>query len=591
MERTEGLRGLLQSLAKLPSMFSLSFDAIALYAPDGSIVAGNRAARTLVGGELAGVHYSQHVAPGELEKVAAQFAQTLGGERVEFESVFVDRIGNELNVLVRLVPAIVENAIVGVFGFARDITEWRRAEAAREQSRAELESLFHENPDAISMVDARGIYVRINPAAESLLGYSSAEVGGKKVGRVGMTLSPEQQVGFDGFVAAVIGKGKPRDFEIETIAKAGSRHVLAGVAVPIVVKASVTGLFVIARDVTQAKRAAEEVALINRRGRAIHLLGSDVADPDLQVQKGLEFGLTEFGYESACEITASEGQGGLTVRRLAGQPLRVGADDALLRATFHETLAATTPLEIDEAGLLRRSAALDGSPPFCRSFVGIGLRTLPGHTAAIFFCGSSAKPPLTAGDLEILDGIGRLVTAGIERSTEERRLESLAGLDPLTGLANRLSLSDHFERAIAAALRSGDEIAVYYIDIDKFKNINDTYGHGIGDEVLRTVASRLLDSCRRSDTVARIGGDEFVVLRPGPSIGRHAETLADRMRAKLAAPCTFGELTLSFTVGIGIGVFPGDGKDERTLLERADEALYIGKASGSDSVRRFVSAT
>ncbi len=588
MEQADALAELVRSLAKLPSMFSLSFDAIALYAPDGCIVAGNQAARALIGGKLAGARYSQHVAPSELENVASRFAQALGGEQVEFESVFVDRSGKELNVLVRLVPALVEQAIVGVFGFARDTTERLRAEAAREQSRAELESLFHENPDAISMIDAHGIYVRINRAAELLLGYRSDEVGGEKVGRVGMVLRPEQQAGLDDFVAAVIDAGKPRDFEIETVAKGGARHVLAGVAVPIVVKASVTGLFVIARDVTKAKEAVEESALINRRGREIHMLGSDLADPNLQVQKGLEFGLDEFGYESAFEIADSDGEGALVVRRHAGQPLPVGVDDPLLETLFRETQAATPPLEIDEAGLLRRSIALDGSPPFCRTFVGIGLHNLKGHLVAIFFLGYAAKPPLTAGDLEILDGVGRLVSAGIERSTEERRLESLAALDPLTGIANRLSLSDHFERAIAAAFRNGDEIAVYYIDVDKFKGINDRYGHGIGDQVLRTVASRLLDSCRRTDTVARIGGDEFVVIRPGPSIGSHAEALADRMRANLEKPCTFERLTLSFTVGIGISVFSRDGKDERTLLEHADTALYAAKASGIDSTRRYV---
>lgn len=589
MEQAEGLRELVSSLAKLPSMFSLSFDAIVLYAPDGNIVAGNQAARALIGGKLAGAHYSQHVAPRELEQVASRFAQALDGEQVEYESVFVDRSDKELKVLVRLVPALVESGIVGVFGFARDITERRRAEAACEQSRAELESLFHENPDAISMVDAHGIYVRINPAAELLSGYRSNEVAGKKVGRVGMVLSPEQPAGLDGFVAEVIGARKPHDFEFETVAKTGSRHVLAGVAVPTVVKGSVTGLFIIARDVTKAKQEAEEIALINKRGREIHLLGADVTDPDVQVYKGLEFVLREFGYESACEISDPVGQGDPVVRRHVGLPLPVAVDDALLNAIFHETLAAAAPLEIDEAGLVRRSEALGSSPPFCRAFAGIGLRNLPTHRVAILFFGYSAKPTLTAGDLEILDGVGRLVAAGIERSTEERRLESLAALDPLTGLANRLTLSDHFQRAIAAALRSGDEIAVYYIDVDKFKGINDTYGHGIGDEVLRAVASRLLESCRRSDTVARIGGDEFVVLRPGPSIGKISEELAARMRAKLVVPCTFEELTLSFTVGIGISVFSEDGTDERTLLEKADMALYAAKASGVDSTRRFVS--
>lgn len=586
MEPAEGLRELVQSLAKLPSLFSLGFDAIALYGPDGGIVAGNQAARALIGGELLGAHYARYVAPRELEKVASRFARALGGEQVEFESVFIDDSGKERPVLVRLVPALVESAIVGAFGFARDVIERRRAEAACETGHAELESLFAENSDAIAIVDTNGVCVRINPAAELLLGYRSEELGGKLFGRIGMNLSAQQQVDFDGFVASAIGTGKPRDFEFDTVARAGSRLVLGGLAVPIVVEATVTGLFIIARDITKGKVAAEQSALINRRGREIHLLGSDVTDPDLQVRKGLEFGLIEFGFDSAFEIAATDDAGVVSVRRQVGQPLSVGVDDPLLNALFQQTLAAKAPLAIDEAELLRRSADLESSPPFCHAFLGVALGRTGQHRAAIVFLAHSAKPPFTPGDLEISDGIGRLVGAGIERLAEERRLESLAALDPLTRLANRLALSDHFERAIAAALRTGDEIAVYYIDIDKFKTINDTYGHGIGDEVLRTAASRMVDSCRRSDTVARIGGDEFVVLRPGPSVGRHAEALADRMRAKLEAPCTFETLTLSFTVAIGISVFPGDGGDERTLLERADAALYAAKARGIGAAGR-----
>jgi diguanylate cyclase (GGDEF)-like protein len=147
-------------------------------------------------------------------------------------------------------------------------------------------------------------------------------------------------------------------------------------------------------------------------------------------------------------------------------------------------------------------------------------------------------------------------------------------------------LSDRFTQAIATALRRGEHLAVYFIDVDKFKAINDTHGHHVGDEVLRTVARRLLQACRASDTVARLGGDEFIVLRTAPPKAK-PEALAARLRAHLAAPFDVEGLQLGVSVGIGISVYPQDGKDERTLLESADAALYAAKACGAGSIRRF----
>jgi diguanylate cyclase (GGDEF)-like protein len=159
----------------------------------------------------------------------------------------------------------------------------------------------------------------------------------------------------------------------------------------------------------------------------------------------------------------------------------------------------------------------------------------------------------------------------------------------LTELPNRLLLSDRFSSAIATARRRGEQVHVYYVDIDRFKSINDTCGHRAGDEVLRAVSRRLLAACRESDTVARLGGDEFVVLRTGPSIAG-PEALAARLRAKVEAPCEIEGCDVMLSVAIGICAFPEDGNDEAALLKSADTALYAAKAAGPGSIRRFGAA-
>jgi diguanylate cyclase (GGDEF)-like protein len=244
-------------------------------------------------------------------------------------------------------------------------------------------------------------------------------------------------------------------------------------------------------------------------------------------------------------------------------------------------------LEADAAALKVRSDAVGGAPAFCRAFLGVSLDVESGRYGALCFASGSATAALTDFDREFVRAVAELAAVSIQRANEDKRLVGLAHFDVLTGLPNRLLLDDRFKQAIATAQRRGEPLTVYYIDVDKFKAVNDTHGHRIGDEVLRAVAARLLQACRASDTVARLGGDEFVVLRSGPFAASRPDELASRLRAALEAPCDIEDLHLKLSAGIGISVFPQDGNDELTLLESADSALYAAKAGGAGSIRRF----
>jgi diguanylate cyclase (GGDEF)-like protein len=275
----------------------------------------------------------------------------------------------------------------------------------------------------------------------------------------------------------------------------------------------------------------------------------------------------------------------LTIERSVGANVPLDAADPLFQALLRETIAGSGVLEIGQAALKLRANAGGGAPAFCGAFLGIPLDGESGRYGALGFASLSPAPPLTDFDREFVRAVGELAAVSIERANEDQRLQGLAHFDGLTGLPNRLLLSDRFKQAIAIAQRRGEHLAVYYIDVDKFKTINDTHGHHAGDEILRTVARRLLTACRASDTVARLGGDEFIVLRCGPSTEAWPDELAARLRAELDAPCNVEGVQLRLTVGIGISVFPHDGVDERTLLESADRALYMAKAAGAGSVR------
>jgi diguanylate cyclase (GGDEF)-like protein/PAS domain S-box-containing protein len=158
------------------------------------------------------------------------------------------------------------------------------------------------------------------------------------------------------------------------------------------------------------------------------------------------------------------------------------------------------------------------------------------------------------------------------------QMSRLAQHDVLTGLPNRLLLSDRLDQAIAAAQRRGSSLAVLFLDVDRFKRINDCLGHSVGDRVLQSVADRLVASVRRSDTVSRYGGDEFLVLLTEVACAEDASFSADNLLAAIAAPLRFDGLDLYVTASVGIGVYPADGKDAETILRKADLALLRAKA-------------
>ncbi|MBI4696740.1 MAG: diguanylate cyclase [Gammaproteobacteria bacterium] len=168
-----------------------------------------------------------------------------------------------------------------------------------------------------------------------------------------------------------------------------------------------------------------------------------------------------------------------------------------------------------------------------------------------------------------------------------RETRHLALHDGLTDLPNRLLLDDRLAKAIALARRHRVKSAVLFIDLDNFKAINESLGHATADQVLRSVAQRLVGSVRDSDTVSRLGGDEFVVLLSQIEHFEHAALRAEKILTALAQPHTLPGTTLCVSASIGIGIYPDDGQDAQTLLKCADAAMYYAKDFGRNTFRFY----
>jgi len=169
----------------------------------------------------------------------------------------------------------------------------------------------------------------------------------------------------------------------------------------------------------------------------------------------------------------------------------------------------------------------------------------------------------------------------------EERVEKLAYCDSLTGLPNRALLNDRLLHAIAQARRDNRQVGVFFFDLDRFKVINDTQGHAVGDLVLRSVAQRLKKFIREGDTFARLGGDEFVIVQADPNHDPNFAMLARRLRETLGEPFQLGTREFYTTASIGIAVYPSDGDNPQDLLKKADTAMYVAKDRGRNNFQFF----
>ncbi len=174
-----------------------------------------------------------------------------------------------------------------------------------------------------------------------------------------------------------------------------------------------------------------------------------------------------------------------------------------------------------------------------------------------------------------------------ERKLYQARIEQQANYDTLTGLANRSLLHDRLQQAILSAANYGTRLAVVFVDLDRFKFINDSLGHHVGDELLRAMAERLKQSVRESDTVARLGGDEFVLLINGQRDPDAVAVVLERMLSDISQPWTIPQGDFNVTCSIGVALYPDDGDTAETLLKHADTAMYRAKEKGRNNFQFF----
>ena len=209
----------------------------------------------------------------------------------------------------------------------------------------------------------------------------------------------------------------------------------------------------------------------------------------------------------------------------------------------------------------------------------------PGNASNLLFVYNLAEEALLFVAISYFINSIKLHLNSLKKSSEQ--LRHLSYHDELTELPNRVLLNDRMQQAIAAAKRDKVQMVLMFIDLDKFKPINDALGHAIGDLLLKETATRIQNCLRESDTAARIGGDEFVVLLLAIVEKQDAMSIAEKICGTLNQPFELSGNRVHISSSIGIAVYPENGTDEKTLLKNADAAMYYAKKSGGNIAKFF----
>lgn len=565
----------------LASFYEGCPDAIAVYDRSGCFVSCNAAALHLTGfsaGEAAGTHYKRLVVAQDRRIVRQAFASALAGFIEHFETTLRVRGGPDVPVEVHLFPARYQGAVAGVFAQARDTLALRAAEQSLERNQQRFRSLFEYHPDAIAALKSDGTISRVNVAFEAATGIYGEELIGKHWSQV---IAPEcRPQALDAF--ARVSGGEAAELDSLLLDRAGARIDVQLKLVPLRVSDSVDGAYAIAKNITAQRKAEHAIAKQSERIRELYLAASARGESvESQIDNTLALGCRLFGFDYGYLTRFDDATVTILNARGEGSGVRAGSVFPKERALSRHLLGERQSLfiaDIDEPPW-NADPARDTAP--WRSYFATKLVVGTREFGALVFAARNPRASVIAeSDRDLLQLMSLFVAAALERARHAERIEQLAFYDALTGLPNRVLFDDRIRQTMSAAKRYKRGFAVMYLDLDQFKEINDGFGHPVGDLVLKAVADRLVGSLRESDTVARFGGDEFVILQPVVNGPPDAADLARKIVAAMEEPLEIGGTAHLVHTSIGVALYPQDGLSAADLMDRADRALYAAKRAG-----------
>ena len=436
-------------------------------------------------------------------------------------------------------------------------------------SHAPLSSFIDLMMDAVFAVDAHANIIFASASCERIFGYTPKELIGRNMFEI---MLPEDRELTRNSIVDVMSGNPQFHFENRYVHKNGQVLNIMWSARWSPADQLRIG---VARDITERKRSEQRQTVLYAISEAAH-----TAEDLLKLfQRIHQIVGTLLPADNFSVTLYDDETGQLSFPYHVDEYQDTPAPFTLIPSTFYaEVIHTGQPLLLTPETMASRMEELRfsfGINPFC--WLGVPLKSHKGTIGALVLKSYPGGVCYNVQDQELLQFVSTQIATVIERQQMQARLQHMAQYDQLTDLPNRGLLYDRLKAALATARHEQSQLALLFIDLDKFKQVNDTLGHGMGDLLLQETAVRLKRCIRESDTVARIGGDEFVVLLQRPLLPEHAELVAKKIDDAFRLPFSLDGYAVTVAPSIGIACYPEHGSNEQQLLDYADKAMYVAK--------------
>jgi diguanylate cyclase (GGDEF)-like protein/PAS domain S-box-containing protein len=588
-EMTESMlaeQALKESEERYRQLVDASPDGIAV-SQDGHLLLVNPAYLKLMGAasvdDLRGKHLIERAHPdfhGVIRERMAAVARGLTAPPMEQKAVRFD--GTVIDIEAQSAPIIYDKKRAALT-IIRNIAERKRAERALIDSEHRYRQLIELLPDPVFVID--GDHVVFSNAGTRRLLELTHEMAAEPMELIHLAPEEDRAVLRDLMEAVALGK-RPKTSEIKLHRANG--HVSVEVRAAAIEIDGRTGALVIARDLSQRQKAEELQSALYRIAQAsTRLLGNEALFSEIHDIVG------RLMYAKNFFIGLLDAAG----THLSFPYFKDEYDEApkdplpLEHSLSGYVIRSGQPLLADQKGI-EELEGLTGVTTYGRMATSwIGVPLIRGSATFGILVVQSYDPDFrhAPADRDLLTFVSGHIAETIERKQKDDQIQSLAYIDSLTGLPNRFLFDDRLDNALSLAERHRTPLAVLFVDLDRFKEVNDTLGHSVGDGVLRLVSSRLAGCLRESDTLARRGGDEFLAILPDTD-QRGAALVAQKLVDALRTPLDAAGSEVLVTASVGVAMFPDNGGDRETLLKAADLAMYGAKETGRDTHQLFSAA-
>ena len=452
------------------------------------------------------------------------------------------------------------------------------------------ESLFDHDSNGVYSLDTEGRFIALNPTIEHITGFQSQDLIGRFFASI---VAPTDLAKTQNYVSRVL-MGDSCHFET-TIRNPSEQPVVVRVInFPIIENGSIRGVFGIAEDITRNRRTQQ---LLHEQNGILKQIASG---SNLQsVLDALTLSVERQSEGAICSILVTDD---------TGQHLRHGSSQLLPRAYIQAidnipvsegtgscgTAAArqqtviVTDIATDSLWTSYRGVALAHGLQACWSHPILSTNRATLGTFAMYYRSTRTPSP---HELSLLETYAYLAALTIERNDSQSSIHRMAYYDDLTGFPNRRWLNERLIETLTSKVKDGRSVAVIYLDLDRFKAINDSMGHATGDLLLKRVSEKLQNIVGEQGIVARTGGDEFLVALPNMSSLADVANEVQRVLEVTREPIVVNEQTFRVTSSIGVSLYPQHGKDIESLLKGADVAMYQAKNQGGNQYHWYSSDT